>query len=198
MVASKIISRRDLIVSTARVSAAGIGVIAGINPALAQEAGIVGARAPQPQSEFWIDAQGAKTEFNIKQQYGKWVHLKFWQSWCPGCHAHGFPSMQEFSAAFAGDSRVVSVAIQTVFEGAWTNTANKVRSTQERYKLPIIFGHDPATNKSGKGTMQLYRSGGTPWHVIVNPQGVVVFNDFRINAKAAISHIKSQLEKQPT
>lgn len=41
--------------------------------------------------------------------------------------------------------------------------------------------------------MQLNRSGDTPWHVIVNPQGVVVFNGFQINTKAAIAHIRAQL-----
>jgi thiol-disulfide isomerase/thioredoxin len=187
-------SRRDLIQQVGHASA--ILMSGGLllsKDAMAQEPGIVGRKAPQPQSEFWIDANGQPTQFNIQQQLGKWVHLKFWQSWCPGCHAHGFPALQEFSAAFAKEPRVVTVALQTVFEGFWSNTAGKVRSTQLRYQLPIVFGHDPATNKSGQGTMQLYRSGGTPWHVIVNPQGVVVFNGFQINTKAAISHIKAQL-----
>jgi thiol-disulfide isomerase/thioredoxin len=191
-VASK--SRRDLIQQVGHASA--ILMSGGLllsKYAIAQEPGIVGRKAPQPQSEFWIDANGQPTQFSIQQQAGKWIHLKFWQSWCPGCHAHGFPALQEFTSAFAKEPRVVTVAIQTVFEGFWSNTAHKVRSTQQRYQLPIIFGHDPASNKSGAGTMQLYRSGGTPWHVIVNPQGVVVFNGFQINTRAAISHIKAQL-----
>jgi thiol-disulfide isomerase/thioredoxin len=187
-------NRRDLIRQIGQGSATLVaGALLISQDATAQEPGIVGRKAPQPQSEFWIDAHGQPTQFNMQQQAGKWVHLKFWQSWCPGCHAHGFPALQAFSAAFAKEPRVVTVALQTVFEGFWSNTAGKVRSTQQRYQLPIIFGHDPASNKSGAGTMQLYRSGGTPWHVIVNPQGVVVFNGFQINTEAAISHIKAQL-----
>lgn len=188
-------TRRELIhtIGKAGAAAAGAGWLALAPLTWAQEQGIVGSRAPQPQAEFWIDARGEPTSFRMSHQTGKWVHLKFWQSWCPGCHAHGFPALQEFSAAFAKEPRVVTVAIQTVFEGLWANTAGKVRSTQLRYQLPIIFGHDPASNKSGRGTMQLYRSGGTPWHVIINPQGVVVFNGFQINTKAAIAHIRAQL-----
>ena len=159
----------------------------------AQDAGITGQLAPQPAAEFWIDAQGQATRFSLADHKGKWIHLKFWQSWCPGCHAHGFPAMQKMAQAFANEPRVVNVALQTVFEGFWSNTANKVRATQQRYNLPIVFGHDPSNTKTGKGTMALYRSGGTPWHVVVNPKGVVVFNGFQINADAAIAHIRQQL-----
>jgi thiol-disulfide isomerase/thioredoxin len=195
------ISRRDAVKGvTFNIAKATSGLI--LSPwvasprALAQSsaAGITGQAAPEPVAEFWIDKNGSPTQFNLAAQRGKWVHLKFWQSWCPGCHAHGFPALQKMTTAFANEPRVVNVALQTVFEGFFSNTASKVRSTQQRYQLPIIFGHDSSNTKDGKGTMARFRSGGTPWHVIVDPRGRVVFNDFQINVDAAISHIRQQLK----
>ncbi len=161
------------------------------------EPGIVGKPAPEPRAEFWIDAHGRPTRFSLAEQHGKWVHLKFWQSWCPGCHAHGFPALAKLAAAFADEPRVVNVALQTVFEGFGSNTADKVRQTQLRYKLPIVFGHDPSngTRMPGGGTMARYRSGGTPWHVVIDPAGNVVFNGFSIDPARAIDAIRSSLRK---
>jgi thiol-disulfide isomerase/thioredoxin len=159
------------------------------------EPGIVGQSAPEPNAQFWIDRDGQPTRFSLAAQRGKWVHLKFWQSWCPGCHAHGFPALIRLAAAFADEPRVVNVALQTVFEGFGSNTADKVRQTQLRYKLPIVFGHDPSngTRVPGGGTMARYRSGGTPWHVVVDPAGKVVFNGFSIDPERAIAALRSSL-----
>jgi len=159
--------------------------------------GIVGKPAPEPRAEFWIDAQGRPTRFSLAEQRGKWVHLKFWQSWCPGCHAHGFPALAKLAAAFADEPRVVNVALQTVFEGFGSNSADKVRQTQLRYKLPMVFGHDPGNGPRapGGGTMARYRSGGTPWHVVIDPAGNVVFNGFSIDTERAIDAIRSSLRK---
>jgi thiol-disulfide isomerase/thioredoxin len=161
------------------------------------QSGIAGQTAPEPRAEFWIDRDGRPTQFKLADQRGKWVHLKFWQSWCPGCHAHGFPALSKLADAFANEPRVVNVALQTVFEGFGSNTADKVRQTQLRYKLPIVFGHDPSngTRVPGGGTMARYRSGGTPWHVVVDPAGKVVFNGFSMDAARAINAIRSALRK---
>jgi hypothetical protein len=95
--------------------------------------------------------EGCATRFSLAAQRGKGVHLKFWQGWCPGCHGHGLPALAKMVEVFAGESRVVNVALQTVFEGLSANTAEKVRQTQLRYRLPIVFGHDPANGDKGGG-----------------------------------------------
>ena len=61
--------------------------------------------------------------------------------------------------------------------------------------LSCESGHlDAANTEEGKGTMSRYRSGGTPWYRIVDPQGRAVFNGFQLNAHAAIAHIRQQLK----
>jgi len=161
----------------------------------APERGIVGRAAPELDAEFWLDATGQRTTFSMLAQRGKWVHLKCWQSWCPGCHAHGFPALKKITDAFAGEPRVVNVGVQTTFEGHTTNTGDKVREMQLRYALPIVMGHDPGRrNPDGyPNTMRAYRTGGTPWHVIIAPDGRVIYDGFSLNADQAIAYIRRQL-----
>ena len=40
--------------------------------------------------------------------------------------------------------------------------------------------------------MRDYRTGGTPWIVLVDPTGQVAFNDYHIDADKLIEYVKSQ------
>lgn len=191
------LTRRDLLGATALAPvAAGLG-IAGINTATAQERGIVGKMAPELDCEFWIDGKGEPTTFSLNEQRGKWVYMKFWQSWCPGCHSAGFPALQHVTEAFKDEDRVVTLAIQTVFEGHDFNSGDKVRETQLRYELEIPFAHDPGskTESGYPNTMIGYLSGGTPWQVIVAPDGTVVYDGFRVDAAGVVEYFSQELKK---
>jgi len=69
---------------------------------------------------------------------------------------------------------------------------------QHRYGLhDIVMGHE-----TGKGnphdrptTMVNYRTGGTPWGIMIDPNGNVIFNDFSINADAAIDYLKKEIAR---
>ncbi len=157
--------------------------------------GILGQTAPVIQSEYWIDPDGKPTRFSMTELEGRWVYLKCFQNWCPGCHKYGFPTLKKVADAFERDDRVEVLAIQTVFEGYDFNTRNALRELQLRYKLPIRMGHDPGdpgTDAPPK-TMRDYRTGGTPWVVIINPQGTVVFNDYHIDADKFIERLSTEL-----
>ena len=86
--------------------------------------------------------------------------LRF-QHWCPGCHSHGFPTPQKLIKAL-GDRGFAFAAVQTVFEGAESNTFERLRETQLRYGLNIPFGHDPAIGRASS-LMADYGTRGTPW-----------------------------------
>jgi hypothetical protein len=45
-------------------------------------------------------------------------------------------------------------------------------------------------------TMNKYRSGGTPWTVIIDSSGKVVYNDFKIDIAQAVSLIERLLAKR--
>ncbi len=82
-----------------------------------------------------------------------------------------------------GDPNVVFVAIQTVFEGFDVNTFERALEVAQQYGLEIPFGHDPGPDGRRSVVMQRYRTGGTPWTVLVDRQGRVGFNDFHADAE---------------
>ncbi len=160
--------------------------------------GIKGVPAPELSVPYWIDANGKEQQpFSVLVQKGKWVYLKCFQDWCPACHSIGFPNLQKLRAAFPDDSKVVSAVIQTTFEGFSTNTADALRKNQLRYELDLPFGHDAGNsdlphNDIGRvpKTMAAYRTGGTPWVVVIDPNGRVAFNDFHINIEKFIEFMQ--------
>lgn len=153
-------------------------------------------QAPELEVNYWIDGDGDQSSFSLAEDgTGKWVFLKCFQNWCPGCHKYGFPTLKAFSDRFYGHPEVAIAGIQTVFEGYGSNTKEAVRELQQRYDLPIAMGHDPG-NKDTEAystTMVNYRTGGTPWLILINPEGVVVYNGFHVDTDKLIDFIASEV-----
>ena len=184
------ISRRDVVLAGAATAA-----VPAFARAQRHRFGILGGRAPKLAVPWWIDAEGEPTQVSADVGQGKWLFLKCFQSWCPGCHSHGFPTLKKVSDTFADDARFVALGIQTVFEGFSTNTRERVREIQLRYDLSIPMGHD-AGDPGGDHrpqTMRDYRTGGTPWIIIVDPKGQVVFNDYHLNTEMFITRMREIL-----
>ena len=64
---------------------------------------------------------------------------------------------------------------------------------------------DPPTRDGGAGEfMRRYRTGGTPWTIIIDPEGVVRWNGFRIEPRQAVQLIdrlrprRRQAEPEPS
>ena len=139
--------------------------------------------APALRVPVWIDEDGnARPPLSLAGLGDGYKILYCFQYWCPGCHATGFPTLVRLTAALARRAFGFA-AVQTVFEGPETNTAERLREAQLRYGLSIPFGHDPAAGGSRLPTIMTdYRTGGTPWFIVIDPTGDVVFNDFRLDA----------------
>ena len=151
--------------------------------------------APEITLDYWIDANGDPGHFSVKESRGKWVFLKCFQDWCPGCHRSGFPTLQAFSKRFHDHPEVEIAAIQTVFEGHHTNTVEDVRKLQLQYELPIVMGHDPGDPKTDTRpvTMVEYFTGGTPWLILIDPKGTVVYNNYHIDSGRLIEYVAEQV-----
>jgi thiol-disulfide isomerase/thioredoxin len=152
----------------------------------ARKRGIVGQPAPDLDVTEWVNT---KAPLDLAELRGKVVYLSFFQSWCPGCHKHGLPTLKAVAAHYEDDEGVVFLAVQTVFEGFETNTAAAALETAVEHGLDVPVGHD--ARPRGKNVMSRYRSGGTPWTVIVDRKGVVRFNGFRIAAARAVRIIEA-------
>lgn len=157
--------------------------------------GITGSMAPELDVDYWIDKDGKPTSFSLAAHEGKWVFLKCFQSWCPGCHSHGLPAVKKISEALAGSPGIVFAGIQTVFEGHSVNTIDKVRQVQLQYDLKMPMGHDPGDEGGRPRTMMAYRTGGTPWMILISPYREVVYNDYGIDADKAIKFLAKETAK---
>jgi thiol-disulfide isomerase/thioredoxin len=188
------IRRRKILGGAAALSLGGLGLSAA-GTARGFEYGILDRRAPELEVDYWLDRNGEPTTYSIGAARGKWVFLKCFQNWCPGCHKHGFPTLKKVADAFDGDDRVSVAAVQTVFEGFGANTREAVRELQLRYELPIPMGHDPGSPDGERlpATMQSYRTGGTPWIIVIEPGGTVAYNDYHINGDRFIELLRTEL-----
>lgn len=165
-----------------------------------QVRGIKGFTAPELAVPYWIDGKGnEQAPFTLAANKGKWIYLKCFQHWCPGCHSTGFPGTVKLAKAFPNHEQLAIAAIQTTFEGFSTNDQDALRKNQLRYDLDIPFGHDTGNGQADHGsiarypkTMVTYQTGGTPWIIIINPKGEVVFNDFRVDVDKLIAYLSEQ------
>jgi thiol-disulfide isomerase/thioredoxin len=151
--------------------------------------GILDQKAPAITADQWVSLPpGAKapTPESLK---GKVIYLYCFQSWCPGCHSSGFPTLQKVSTHFKDDKAVQCIAIQTVFEGFGTNTSEKALAVAKKYKLTgIPVGHSGSKEKRS-AIMSGFKTRGTPWTIIIGKDGIVKYNDFHIKPEAAIKLI---------
>ena len=160
-----------------------------------QQLGIFGQPAEKWSVSQWYQLPEGKESIDVGDYAGKVTYLYFFQSWCPGCHSSGFPTLQELTEKFGEDPDVAFVAIQTTFEGHKVNTASKLKKMADRYKLKIPFGQS-AGEEGTPDIMRKYRTGGTPWVVIIDPQGIVRFNGHHISPEAAAKGIEQLKAEQ--
>ena len=179
----------------------GLGALSSPTAVLAQQKKDISAHiAPELDVSEWIDGKGKKTQaFSITANRGKWIYLKCFQEWCPSCHSIGFPNLQKLVEAFPDDKKVAKAVIQTTFEGFSTNGFSALRKNQLRYNLDLPFGHDPGNNELSRDdlghypkTMISYHTRGTPWVVLIDPDGVVVYSDFHIDVDKLIPFLKEK------
>ncbi|MFT7475483.1 MAG: hypothetical protein ACI81L_002422 [Verrucomicrobiales bacterium] len=148
--------------------------------------GIQGRDAPELRVPEWLENVdgGSLLLADIDAPF---IYLYNFQSWCPGCDSHGFPALNAIKNGLAErgfEDRVQFVAIQTVFEGHEENTPAKARESLRRHGLSDIpLGHDSGHPPT---VMADYRTGGTPWTVIIGPDRRVVFDGFQIDPEQAI------------
>ena len=109
----------------------------------------------------------------------------------------GFPTLQKLTQTYKNENRLKFFAVQTVFEGYDYNSQDKLRKNQLEWNLKIPMAHAPGNPKTHQipKIMQQYRSGGTPWKVIIDRKGKVVYNHFHIELPQAVALIEQLLTR---
>ena len=167
-----------------------IGLVCSLQFASAQQkGGILGKTAPEIQVDQWVHipkGEKAPTKASLKD---KVVYMYCYQSWCPGCHSSGFPTLKEVSEKFKDSDDVEFIVVHTVFEGFGINTPAKWKSVATRHGLEHLrFAHSGSL-KQESHIMADFKTRGTPWTVIIGKDGVVKFNDFHIQPDKAVELI---------
>ncbi len=151
--------------------------------------GILNTEAPSFGNIDWVNVPVSKN-LEIQNLRGKTVYIYCFQSWCPGCHRYGFPALIEFINEYKDNPDVKIIALQTTFEGFESNGIDDAKKVIEKYNLTIPVGQS-GSEKKQSGLMHNYRTGGTPWTIIVDPMGIVRFNDFHIDINKAVTLVNS-------
>ena len=151
--------------------------------------GILNQKAPAITADKWVSLPPGSKAPTPESLKGKVVYLYCFQSWCPGCHSSGFPTLQKVSTHFKDDKEVECITIQTVFEGFSTNTSQKALDMAKKYNLTgIPVGHSGSPQKRS-AIMSGFKTRGTPWTIIIGKDGIVKYNSFHIKPEAAIKLI---------
>ena len=158
------------------------------------ELGISGLAAPEWEVSEWFNLPDSGSTLRLRDFEDRVVYLYCFQSWCPGCHSHGFPTMKAVVESFADRPEVAFVAVQTVFEGFEVNTAQAALDTVAEFGLDIPIGHDVGPGQTMSPLMRDYRSGGTPWTVFIDRLRRVRFNGFSITPSDAMTGLTTLIE----
>lgn len=151
--------------------------------------GIAGHLAPDWNVATWFNLPPDTDALTLTAISKPVVYLYCFQAWCPGCHSHGFPTMATVRQQ-VDPADVAFVAVQTVFEGHEVNTPERAQSSALEHGLDDIpVGHDPGVAGGPPDLMRSYRTGGTPWTVIIGPERRVCFDGFQITPDVATTLI---------
>jgi len=143
-------------------------------------------KAPELRVPFWIDGEGEERSALTLAELGAGYKVIFcFKSTCPGCHSRGFPAMQKLVDNLQ-DKGFEFAVIHTAFDDDPRNSQDKVRETQLKYNLKIPFGHDPKVGEDYPTFMTDYRTRGTPFFIVIDPNNDIAFGDFSLDADKLI------------
>ena len=77
--------------------------------------------------------------------------------------------------------------IHTAFDDDPFNSQERILEMQQKYALNVPFGHDPKSGDNYPTFMMDYRTRGTPYFIILNPKGELVFSDFNLDPDKLIA-----------
>lgn len=151
------------------------------------ESGILHQLAPELRVHTWIDGKGVSIPPLHLRDLGSSYRVLFcFQHWCPDSHRIGFPALRRLVDGLRG-TPFRFAAVQTVFEGYEVNTVNRLNEAQRHYGLSIPFGHDfPSQGERYPSLMTDYQTCGTPWFIVIDPDGTVVHNNFTVDTESLI------------
>ena len=152
---------------------------------------LVGQNAPEVDPAAWTP--GDRPPFSLRNSRGKVVVVYAFQSWCPGCQRRGFPVTRALERHFSNRVDVEFLYIQTPFEGHSVNTYQRLVIEKLQWRIERPLAQDRLDRGGTPRLMRDYRTAGTPWHIVIDKQGTIRFNDFTRDAPFFEEMIRSLL-----
>ena len=153
---------------------------------------MLGKQAPKWDVGPWHQLPDGKSSLDISDFKGKVLYMYCFQSWCPGCHSRGFPTLQQVAKKYKDDDSVGFVVFQTVFEDRATkpvNTFENLKKIAKKYALTMPFAQSGSHEDKSK-VMRAYKTRGTPWTMIIDKKGVIRHAAFHITPADATKLIE--------
>jgi len=142
---------------------------------------------PELRVPYWIDGKGEVCDPVKLSDLGKGYKVIFcFKASCPGCHSRGFPAMKKMVDNLR-DKDFGFIVIHTAFDDDPFNSQERILEMQKKYALDIPFGHDPKVGDNYPTFMVDYQTRGTPYFIILNPKGELVFSDFNLDPDKVIA-----------
>lgn len=165
------------------------------SPQQQPQKGIQGEKAPRLGVRRWIQLPEGKESVDVSDYRGKIIVMLLFQHTCEACQKRAFPTFQDLIEDFGDEEDVVFLAIQTPFEDFSDNTMKKLEPTAEKFDLDIPIGH-LAKTPGFYSVNAAYKTGGTPWWVIVDREGVVEYDGFYLNPEVARENLEKMIAGQ--
>lgn len=157
------------------------------------KSGIKGEKAPPLGVTTWIQLPEGKERLGIPDFKDEVLVVFCFQSTCLACEKREFPVLKQLVDEFEGTDGISFVAVQTPFEDYATNSELQLKPVAEEHGLDIPFGHLAKTLDTYSINVA-YQTGGTPWWIVIDRTGTVVFNDFTMAPEIAAANLRKLLE----
>lgn len=148
---------------------------------------LVGQKAPEFGVKTWV--QSHNPNLDIGDLKGKVIYIATFQDGCPYCHRYGLPALQALEEVYKGDKNVQLIAIQTAFEDEGEYDIESAKNVINEYGYKIPVGNSDRDKYDRPVFMDRYQTGGTPWVIVIDKQGIIRYSDFQLHEDLAMSMI---------
>lgn len=106
---------------------------------------------------------------------------------------------QKLQQAYANDAEVVFIYAQTVFEGYQRNSYEAGLDDLKKLGITAPYAYDPGHPPTQKRSsiMAGYLTGGTPWTIVIDAEGVVRHSAFTPKDPATLQRVIDTGKRQP-
>jgi thiol-disulfide isomerase/thioredoxin len=148
---------------------------------------LVGEIAPSFGIKQWV--QGNNKNLDMKDLKGKVIYISTFQDGCPYCHRYGLPALRDLHGVYKEDKDVQFLAIQTAFEADEEYDLQSIKDVITEYKLTMPVGNSERDEYGRPAFMDRYKTGGTPWVIIIDKSGIVRYSNFQLHEDLAMDMI---------